>query len=59
MAARAALTRAVVDLTEGRPADAVGPFERATADPVLGGYALLYLGRAQLAAGDANALREL
>ena len=55
VAARAALTRAVVDLTEGRPADAVGPFERATADPVLGGYALLYLGRAQLAAGDANA----
>lgn len=49
VAARAALAGAVGDLASGRAADALPVFQAATADPVLGGYALLYEGRAELA----------
>jgi len=46
--ARGALARAVSDFTAGQPLASLAPFERSADDPVLGGYALLYLGRAQL-----------
>lgn len=46
--ARQALARAVEDLSNGRAAEAAPVFQSATADPVIGGYALLFLGRAQL-----------
>ncbi len=49
VAARADLARAVADVKDGRAADALAIFETAAADPVLGGYARLYQGRAQLA----------
>ena len=42
------LADAAAALAAGRAADALAPFARATSDPVLGGYARLYLGRAQL-----------
>jgi soluble lytic murein transglycosylase len=46
---------AVDDLTAGRARDAMPVFRRAAADPVLGGYARLYVGRTQLALDDAKA----
>jgi len=45
------LAIAVANLNAGKPAAAEPIFAKATSDPVLGGYARLYLGRAQLAAG--------
>jgi len=49
--ARARLARAVSDLDAGQAARALSAFADATSDPILGGYALLHLGRAQLALG--------
>jgi soluble lytic murein transglycosylase len=46
--ARGVLARAVADFSDGRPQQALAALERWSSDPVLGGYALLYLGRAQL-----------
>jgi soluble lytic murein transglycosylase len=46
---------AVANLAAGHAREALPVFRRATADPVLGGYARLYLGRAQLALDDAKA----
>src|SRR5262245_46007913 len=48
---RAALASAVSAFVTGRSLDSLATFERAASDPVLGGYALLYLGRAQLSLG--------
>ncbi len=45
---------AVASLNGGKPGPASPVFARMTQDPVLGGYALLYLGRAQLADGEPN-----
>src|SRR5215471_2901086 len=42
---------AVASLNNDKPAAAEPVFAKTTSDPVLGGYARLYLGRAQLAAG--------
>ena len=36
-------------LADGHPDKALPIFAKATSDPALGGYALLYMGRAQLA----------
>ena len=48
---------AVASLTAGKPTAAAPVFAQMTKDPILGGYALLYLGRAQLADGKpSNAL---
>jgi soluble lytic murein transglycosylase len=46
---------AVADLADGHAREALPVFRRATADPVLGSYARLYVGRAQLALDDAKA----
>ncbi len=46
---------AVASLNAGKPVPAQPVFARMTSDKTLGGYALLYLGRAQLADGKANA----
>ncbi len=46
---------AVTDLASGHAREALPVFRRATADPVLGSYARLYVGRAQLALDDAKA----
>jgi soluble lytic murein transglycosylase len=54
-AATRGLGQAVDDLAAGHPRDALPVFRRATSDPVLGGYARLYVGRAQLALGDSKA----
>ncbi|MEO7192777.1 MAG: transglycosylase SLT domain-containing protein [Vicinamibacterales bacterium] len=43
------LARAIEMLNTGRAAEAASVFARSTADPLLGGYARLYYGRAQLA----------
>jgi hypothetical protein len=51
LAARQSLAEAVSDLASDRAASAASVFALSTSDPVLGGYAVLYLGRAQLAAG--------
>ncbi|HEX5070561.1 MAG TPA: transglycosylase SLT domain-containing protein [Vicinamibacterales bacterium] len=51
LGARQSLAEAVSDLASGRAASAAQAFTLFTSDPVLGGYAWLYLGRAQLAAG--------
>ena len=55
--------RAVADLTAGRAALALPGFAAATGDPVLGGYARLYVGRTELALDHpdlaASAAREL
>jgi hypothetical protein len=48
VSARGGLSSAVAAVRAGRPLETLATFERAAADPVLGGYALLYLGRAQL-----------
>ncbi len=48
-AASAAFASAVDQLADGKAATALPVFSRATGDPVLGGYALLLQGRAQLA----------
>jgi len=48
---RAALSRAVADLVADRAADALPVFLAAATDPDLGGYALLYAGRAQMNLG--------
>lgn len=48
-ASAAALATAVTQLADGNAAAALPVFSRATSDPVLGGYALLLQGRAQLA----------
>ncbi len=45
---------AVAGLNAGKPTAATPVFARMTSDPVLGGYALLYLGRAQLANGKTS-----
>ncbi len=50
-AARDSLARAVTDLANGKAAAALPVFEKAAGDPVLGGYATLFAGRAQLALG--------
>jgi peptidoglycan lytic transglycosylase len=50
--ARSALARAVGDLADGKAAAALPVFAKGTSDPVLGGYALLFMGRAQLALGQ-------
>jgi len=49
--ARARLATAVLDLAAGQAERAQTVFAEATSDSVLGGYALLHLGRAQLALG--------
>jgi len=51
LAARQSLAEAVNDLVSDRAASAAPVFTLLTSDPVLGGYALLYLGRAHLATG--------
>lgn len=48
VSARGTLASAVAATNAGRPLEALSTLERATTDPVLGSYALLYLGRAQL-----------
>jgi soluble lytic murein transglycosylase len=48
-AVRSALATAVSFLTDGKPLPALPILAKATSDRALGGYALLYLGRAQLA----------
>lgn len=48
------LALAVASLNNDKPAAAEPVFAKATSDPVLGGYARLYLGRAQLASGRAG-----
>ncbi len=48
---RAALSRAVTDLAADRPAEALPVFLTAATDAELGGYALLYAGRAQMNLG--------
>ena len=48
VSARAFLANAVSSVAAGRPLETLKTFERAASDPVLGGYALLYLGRIQL-----------
>jgi soluble lytic murein transglycosylase len=45
------LAGAVADLADGKAARALPVFAGATADPAVGGYAWLYVGRAQLALG--------
>jgi tetratricopeptide (TPR) repeat protein len=52
--ARAALARAIADLADGKAAAALPVFAKGTSDPVLGGYALLFMGRAQLALGHSS-----
>ena len=47
---RAAIARAVGEFNDGRPLEAVRVFAAAANDPVLGGYARLFEGRALLAA---------
>src|SRR5215831_13129139 len=42
-----AMAQAVNDLQNGRPMHALPVFKSLTADPMFGGYALLYTGRAQ------------
>lgn len=42
-------SRAVTDLAEGRPERALASFGASVGDPVLGGYARLYVGRSELA----------
>ncbi|HUL74237.1 MAG TPA: transglycosylase SLT domain-containing protein [Vicinamibacterales bacterium] len=54
LAKSAALGEAVANLAAGKVSLAEPVFAAATRDPVLGGYALLYLGRAQLARGRAT-----
>jgi soluble lytic murein transglycosylase len=44
-----ALGRAAADLASGNAKEALTAFQRAASDPVLGGYARLYQGRAELA----------
>jgi soluble lytic murein transglycosylase len=48
-AATTAFARAVNELADGKAGAALPVFSRATSDPVLGGYALLLQGRAELA----------
>jgi soluble lytic murein transglycosylase len=48
-AARQILAQAVEALNDDQAERALPVFARSTSDPVLGGYAMLYLGRAQLA----------
>ncbi len=50
-AARAELARGVSELAAGRPEVARPVFEKAAADPILGGYARLLGGRAEIALG--------
>lgn len=45
---------AVASLNAGKPTVAIPVFAKMTTDPMLGGYALLYLGRAQLADGKTS-----
>ena len=52
--ARASLAHAVAELSTGTAPQALPVFAKATSDPVLGGYALLFMGRAQLALGRTN-----
>jgi soluble lytic murein transglycosylase len=47
--------RAVEDLAAGRPAHALPAFAAVAEDPVLGGYARLYVGRAELALEQSSA----
>jgi len=49
-----AMARAVAALDDGKPEVALPIFAGSTSDPVLGGYALLYLARAQLALGKSK-----
>jgi len=52
--ARATLAHAVAELSTGHAEQAMPVFAKTTSDPVLGGYGLLFMGRAQLAAGKTN-----
>lgn len=51
LASREPLRSAMRQVAEGRAADALTALASATRDPLIGGYALLNLGRAQLVAG--------
>jgi soluble lytic murein transglycosylase len=53
--AESAIGRAVEALRSDRAGEAVGPLTRASREPMVGGYALLYLGRAQLALDQKDA----
>ncbi|HKW01332.1 MAG TPA: transglycosylase SLT domain-containing protein [Vicinamibacterales bacterium] len=53
-AAQSPLAIAVANLNAGKAEAAEPVFAKATSDPVLGGYARLYLGRAQLAGGHST-----
>ena len=57
-AADAAIARAVVDLADGKAEAALPVFAKNAADPVIGGYALLHVGRAQLALENPEAAAE-
>jgi soluble lytic murein transglycosylase len=57
-AADAAIARAVVDLADGKAEAALPVFAKSAADPVIGGYALLHIGRAQLALENPEAAAE-
>ncbi len=48
-AGQSALAKAVDELADGRAAAALPTFAKSATDPQLGGYALLYMGRAQFA----------
>jgi soluble lytic murein transglycosylase len=52
---RATLNGAVADLAGGRAAVALPVFAKTTSDATLGGYAVLFMGRAQLALGQHDA----
>jgi soluble lytic murein transglycosylase len=49
--ARSTLAHAVGELSTGHAEQSLPVFAKATSDPVLGGYALLFMGRGQLALG--------
>ena len=53
------LETAVTSWSEGKAAAALPVFAKATSDPILGGYALLFMGRAQLALGQSTRCRVL
>ncbi len=58
-ATRSALSTAVNQLAAGKPTLAMPSLKAATSDPVVGGYALLYQGRAELALGQTTAANRI
>ena len=48
------LETAVTSWSEGKAAAALPVFAKSASDPILGGYALLFMGRAQLALGQSR-----